>query len=150
MIVNILTIISSIARKYIVAVSGKELPSPKPRIKSEEVLYYPQLGQITINNIPEGTWITTVMDTNSMDPVFDIGHLLILTPITDHSDLIVGDIVNYKQEGTGYDSIIHRITKITIKDGVRHYECKGDNCVKADPYDLIDGNIKYLYRGHLV
>ena len=125
----------------------QEIQSPKPRIKSSDIVYSPQTGTITISNLPLGTWLTTVQDTNSMDPVFDYGHILILTPVEDYSDLQVGDIVVYQASGS---SIIHRIISITVKDGKRHYRCKGDNCASADPYDITDENITYLYRGHLI
>jgi len=88
--------------------------------------------------------IAEIADTNSMDPVFDIGHNAILLKDFDRSELAVGDVVVYRLYG---GLIIHRIIEITEDEGGRNYRLKGDNNDKPDPYWVRDEHIKYLMAG---
>jgi len=88
--------------------------------------------------------IADIADTNSMDPVFDIGHNVILLKDFDHSQLAVGDVIVYQLYG---GKVIHRIVEITQEAGERLYKLKGDNNPTADPYLIKDEHIKYLMVG---
>ena len=133
--------------------SGAELPSPKTRLKSGDVFHDKGADFIIIKNVPDKAWITTVQDTNSMEPLIDIGDIVFLYPVInglcqpDNDELIVGDIVVYNI-GSG-QNIIHRIVRIFMRDGVRTYKCKGDNLYAEDPFNIIDRDIKYVYRGQV-
>ena len=137
-------LIINITKKF----SSMERPSPHPIIKWQDVKYDRELGVLTISNIPNG-WLTTVADTNSMEPMFDYGDILILLPVKIHDNLQVGDVVVYY---TGAEqSIIHRIRSIKRdKQGWRHYTLKGDNNLFNDAYDVMDGHIHWIYAGHIV
>jgi hypothetical protein len=144
-VIDLLKIIGLLLERFSKRESGRELPSPKIRIKTEDIIYNPQNHTFLIKNVTDGSFHQTVQDTNSMEPVFDIGHRLFIEPIKDYADLIVGDIVWFVNPAGAH--IIHRIVKIQLVDGIRHYQTKGDNCAFRDPYDLIDKDILYLYRG---
>ena len=88
--------------------------------------------------------IAEIADTNSMDPVFDIGHNAILLRDFDRSELTEGDVVVYRLYG---GNIIHRIIHIQEDEGGRNYQLKGDNNPEPDPYWIKDEHIKYLMVG---
>jgi len=117
-----------------------EIPSPRDIVP---------LSDITINIRGAQTTLAVIADSNSMDPLFDIGHNAILTPFTDtipfrKEDLVVGDIVVY-QAGTRF--IVHRIIEITGEGEGRVYKIQGDNTANPDPYMITNPYIKYLVIG---
>lgn len=87
--------------------------------------------------------IAEIADTNSMDPVFDIGHNAILLKDFDHNQLAIGDVIVYQLSSL----IIHRIIDIQEDENGRLYKLKGDNNPRADAYQIRDGHIKYLMVG---
>lgn len=88
--------------------------------------------------------IAEIADTNSMDPVFDIGHNAILLKEFNRTELAIGDVIVYKLYG---GNIIHRIIDIQQDKHGRLYKLKGDNNPKADAYQIRDEHIKYLMVG---
>ena len=143
---RIIEIISVLLNKFAAQYSTKERPSPKNRIKRTDIVQDKETGTITVHGLKPDTWITTVQNTNSMDPVFDIGDYLFLEKVTNYSDLQEGDIIVYSAPAL----IIHRIISINIDtNGERNYTCRGDNCLLSDPYIIKDENVTHVYRGHL-
>ena len=100
---------------------------------------------LTITNIPfADLWITTVADTNSMDPTVDAGHTCILGRITDHSELQVGDVCIYTSP---IGNIMHRIHETGEDENGRWYRFKGDNNRLVDRYRLRDAHITHVLIG---
>jgi len=121
----------------------RELPSPHGYIPRSNVIYNDDTNLLIIKGISK-PWITTVADTNSLDPVIDAGHTAILTGDFKPDDLQCGDIVVYQ---IGASKIIHRIVKVSADSGGRYFMLKGDNNAHADPYRVRDGDITYLLVG---
>ena len=125
---------------------GKErdLPSPRDIIPQRNILYFQDTNRVVISGIKPKVWLTTVQDTNSMDPAVDAGHTCILTSDFRKGDLVDGDVVVY---WNGKQDILHRIIKIEQDSEGRKYTLKGDNCYHADPYIVRDEHIKWLLLG---
>lgn len=138
---------------------GQERPSPGSWMPNEAFGYDPATSIFSIDfkslqtkfrlsQPPLFAW-NAVPNTNSMDPVFDAGHLNILisgaTP-EDHAKLVtalqVGDIAVYSLDGTSY--IIHRIIKISSGK----YSFAGDNnSGVVDKPDVRADQIKFISLG---
>lgn len=118
-----------------------ELPSPRDIIPRADIIYDPSTETLTIKNIKPKVWLTTVADTNNMDPTVDAGHTCLLTTNFKPEDLKVGDVVIY---WNGRQNILHRIIKISQDSKGRRYRLKGDNCFYTDPKVVRDSDIKYL------
>lgn len=125
-----------------------EMASSKIRIKPEQVTI--QNGILYLVGLAEGSYITTVAPTNSMEPNIDDGMIVILEPLQDTEDLIVGDIINYKLpfNYAGFGGAFHRITKIWHDDQGWACNTKGDNPIcKTDPVVVRKEYITGVYRG---
>ena len=72
-----------------------------------------------------------VVATNSMEPKYNIGDLIIIKQ-TPNDKIKVGDVINYISEN-GKDTITHRVIQITEVDGQKYYKTKGDNNNSEDP-----------------
>lgn len=130
-------------------------PDLPPSLYPDETLEIPSprnvvmLGDISLNIQGADVQLAEVADTNSMDPLFDIGHNAILAPFTEHfpyrkEDLSIGDIVVYQ---VGTRMIVHRITEITTDEYGRLYTIQGDNTAHRDPYLIRNQQLKYLMIG---
>lgn len=124
----------------------EEIPSPRDIIKYADMSV--TRDTLVIRGLPTDTIIADIADTNSLDPLIDIGHNCILVPFQDyapyrHADLEVGDLAVF-QVGTKLTS--HRIIEIREDNG-RLYRFRGDNTGSADPYLLRDQHLKYLIVG---
>jgi len=121
-----------------------DVPSPRDVIPRSDIQYSEANKQLTINNIKPSIWLTTVQDTNSMDPTVDAGHTCILTSSYKAEELTVGDVVVYQAPDR---QILHRIIKIEQDSQGRRYTLKGDNNYRKDPYIIRDEHIKWLLIG---
>ena len=116
----------------------KERYSPSDTIKEDQIKVYKNgvyvslkdgndewLVQLDLNN---PSW-STFTDTNSMDPVIDVGAntIRIRTPC---DELTVGDIISYQHE---QGIIIHRIVHIDHDEQGPYFITKGDNNPLSDP-----------------
>ena len=124
-----------------------EKPSPRDIIPRNDIQYSQASKQVTISNIEPEIWLTTVQDTNSMDPTVDAGHTCILTSSYRPEDLVEGDIVVY--EYIPGKTILHRIVKIEQDSQGRKFTLKGDNNYRKDSYAIRDEHIKWLLIGIL-
>ena len=80
-----------------------------------------------------------------MDPLFDVGDVVLGIQQFDKNELQVGDIVIYHN---GYGNVVHRIESITVDSAGRLYRLKGDNPQSTlDPYLVRDSHILYLVVG---
>lgn len=66
-----------------------------------------------------------VVATNSMEPKYNIGDLIIIKQIPINK-IKVGDVINYISENQT-DTITHRVVQITEIDGQKYYKTKGDS-----------------------
>lgn len=113
-----------------------EIKSPGDWVKESEIYVYNDRIVINVDNPIWGTFT----DTNSMDPIIDIGANSLEMKPENPDDVNVGDIISYE---SAYGIIIHRvIEKGWDKDGI-YYIAKGDNNAVADPgkvrFDQIQG-----------
>ncbi len=106
----------------------RDKPSPRGRIKNEQILVYDDEVVLKIKN-PE--W-AIFADTKSMDPVIDSSSKAIEIVPESESELRVGDIVAYKSKYSD-GIIIHRIVDIGNDDDGWYAILKGDNNEQQDP-----------------
>ncbi len=118
-----------------------EVQSPKIRINEGDVNI---LGDSVIfNGLKQGSVIAKIMNTNSMDPVFDNGMLLVLEP-TNFTELIAGDIISYWNSKNLQAEWTHRIESMGI-------DMKGWYCIpKGDNNLFSDGKIRASQVTHVV
>ena len=128
------------------ATPNYELPSPMPRLKFEDMEQLPD-GRFAVRFPPE-TIITSVLDTNSMDPTFDAGMIIFLQLNPDIEDLIVGDIIVYEHPEL---SAIHRISAIGHDSAGWWCKTRASNPLITwdDPVILRKEHVKYLHRGEI-
>lgn len=86
---------------------------------------------------------TTVQNTNSMEPLIDIGHTVLITD--DISGLNIGDIIIFTADER---LIIHSIIEIG-DDGEWYCKTQGLNINSPDPYIIRKSDISYLALGVL-
>ena len=138
--------------------SGRERPSASDILPHSSITQTETYVKIALNktNIAftrsPKIRLSTLADTNSMDPSFDYGHTPILIKGSDAIDqsimidaLHVGDVATYYVAPNR--SIIHRIVKIGKDKQGRYFRFKGDNNNRIDPYIVRDENIAWLLVG---
>ena len=123
-----------------------DVPSPRHIVSQDDISYDKDRHTLTIRGLLPDIWITTVQDTNSMDPTVDAGHTCILANNFNAEDLAVGDIVVAWAEWRGTD-VLHRIIKIEEDEQGRKFTLKGDNNYRTDPGFVRGNDIKWLLFG---
>jgi len=115
-----------------------EMQSPQDHISEDSIHVFEDR---VIIDVEEATW-STFTNTNSMDPILDVGaNGLEMKPKTP-ADIKVGDVVSYKPDSKN-GLVIHRIVA-TGYDGEGWFaRAKGDNNPTVDPgkirFDQIHG-----------
>ena len=120
-----------------------DIPSPRDIIANADIIYSENKQTVTIHGMV-GIWLTTVADTNSMDPVVDAGHTCILTSHFLRNDLRIGDCCVY---WNGSQNILHRIVAINVDEKGRYFTFRGDNTSANDKYKVRDEHVKWLLVG---
>jgi len=126
---------------------AKELPSPFPRLSRN--LAFTQDLQELLQKYYKGSRVARVTGTNSMEPLVDDGHLVMLVPFKDGDvlrDIItlrVGDITEIYRVLDNSPSVLHRVIQ---KSGTGFITTRGDNTVVHDGF-TIDKNIKSFCGG---
>ncbi len=116
------------------------IPSPRVPILESDIVYYPSTETLIIKNLP-GVTISTVQNTNSMEPLLDIGHITINSDAPKYMDTIgIGSVVT-ADIGSG-QRIIHRIVEEAEYEGKKVYGTQGDNLNKPDPYTVYPEQIE--------
>lgn len=115
----------------------KEQPSPYDWIKEENIHIYSDRVIIDVEN-PE--W-AAFADTNSMDPLIDMGVNAIEIVPEKESDIHLGDVVSYESEYAD-GIIIHRVVEIGKDDKGTYFILKGDNNSMKDPGKVRFSQIK--------
>jgi uncharacterized protein (UPF0248 family) len=133
-----------------------EKPSPSDIANDQAVVY--EANKVTFDltqlhipfTLPPKVWLTTVQNTNSMEPVIDFGNVAILLAGSDEANqkimldfIKVGDIVIREKDSK---MVMHRIVKIGT-DGKRYFKTRGDNNYASDGGVFRDDDIKYLLAG---
>ena len=131
----------------ILSVKPKEKISPRDIIKWKQIVWDEAGESISIKGIKGKVLIAGIVDTNSMDGLFDYGHNVLLISDFDKTELEVGDIIVYATTTNDVGMIIHRIVEKGVDGEGIWYKCKGDNNFKKDPYVLREVNILYLCIG---
>lgn len=106
-----------------------------------------QQNQILINEegvfiqIQDAIWVK-YSDSDSMDPLIDTTANGIEIPVTEDTNLEVGDIVSYEAEWN--DNLVsHRIIESGTDSQGEYYILKGDNNLTQDPDKVRKDQIKY-------
>ena len=111
--------------------------SPYDRIKEEQIHVY---DDKIIIDIKDAEW-ATFSDTNSMDPLIDMGaNAIEIIPKTE-ADIHVGDVVSYESEYAD-GIIIHRVIEIGKDEQGTYFVMKGDNNPMQDPGRIRFNQIK--------
>lgn len=110
--------------------SSSDIISPRNRIHEDEIHVYDTHVVLDVN---DALW-STFTDTNSMDPVLDIGANGI--EIVPHypDDIHLGDIISYKTNDETI--VVHRVIKILSDEEGIYYITKGDNNPVIDPVKI--------------
>ena len=119
-----------------------EIPSPLPRIREEDVYYDPKTGTLTIKGLPGGYFVS-VQDTNSMDGLIDVKHLLFMTKNFKLENLTVGDPIMFWKEGK---TVLHQIVFIGEDDKSWFALTKGTNHFFPDFWAVRPADIISLMR----
>lgn len=105
-----------------------EVNSPGNWIGEHQIHVY---NDRIILDIGDASW-ARFTDTNSMDPLFDIGSNALEIKPEEASCLKVGDIVSYRSNALGA-LVIHRIVEINKDEQGVYFVVKGDNNPNKDP-----------------
>ncbi|MEA3429932.1 MAG: signal peptidase I [Nanoarchaeota archaeon] len=138
-IITILIFIFSILVGNVYSQYSGEYEKPSSIIKAEKISPYDHISQdqikvyndkiiITIDN---ATW-ARFTDTNSMDPIIDIGANSIEIKPKSINQVHIGDIISYKSNFMD-GIIIHRVIDIGEDKEGAYFYTKGDNNLIRDP-----------------
>lgn len=86
------------------------------------------------------------VQSDSMEPVFYTGDLLLVKPYDGETDLDVGDIISFRSIENGhYITNTHRIAEVHDVAGTITYSTKGDNTPGYDKNDVVASEIVGIY-----
>ena len=122
---NTIDFVSNIYENVIMEGKGKEKPSPQDHIKESEIKVYDDRVVIERGNM---IW-SKFSDTNSMDPLLDIGHNGLEIIPESPEEIKVGEIIAYDKGDT---RIIHRVVEVGKDNKGWFAIAKGDNNLIAD------------------
>ena len=129
-----------------------EMPSPKKRALDAWVrLADEQDGTttLTVKGLKHYSYVTSVPNTNSMEPLIDEGVLVVNEPVDSVSDLIIGDVITYERPPEfGGGHIIHTIVNISKDSKGWFCETQAANpkITAKDPYKVRANWVKYVLR----
>lgn len=103
-------------------------PSPYDRIKEEQIHVY---HDKVIIDIQDPQW-AGFSDTNSMDPLIDMGVNAIEIVPKSAQEIHIGDVISYESEYAD-GTIIHRVIEIGEDNEGTYFILKGDNNQSKDP-----------------
>jgi signal peptidase I len=98
-------------------------------------------------------WEFDAVLSGSMEPVFNVGGLVVIQPV-DVQTLEIGDAISFKLAGVE-TPICHRIIDIQTKDGIKYFQTRGDANEEADqnlvPLSSVNGKAIFHipFVGHL-
>jgi hypothetical protein len=121
--------------------SSPELPSPSQRINYSDIDIYDDKIVIHVINVTP----VVVTDTNSMDPVMDIGMTMFQIKPKDENDIHIGDIIAAKFPSG--DIVVHRVVSIDWDEQGWYIRTKGDNNNKIDSTKIRFKDITGIHIG---
>jgi hypothetical protein len=117
---------------------SKEKQSPSDWVKENQIHVYEDKIVIDV----EGAMWSRFTDTNSMDPVIDIGSNGIEIRPKTVDEIQIGDVISYKSEYVD-GVMIHRVIDKGEDEKGIYFTVKGDNNSAADPgkirFEQIEG-----------
>lgn len=124
--------------------NGNEIEGPRDRIQDSDIKVRGNSVRVDIRNAKYRNYI----DSNSMDPLIDIGTNTIEIKPKYPKDIKVGDIIAYDVDGYNY-AFVHRVVDIgKDKEGV-YFITKGDNFHQEDPNKVRFKDIQGIIVGIL-
>ena len=112
-------------------VLGVDKDSPFDHVKTNQVKVLQHKVEIDMKNV---MW-WNIADTNSMDPLIDIGTTALSVKPQSEQNIHVGDVAFY-QSLVANRAIVHRVINISSDDLGWYSKFKGDNLEKVDPEDV--------------
>jgi len=103
----------------------------------------PSIKNLGATLLTEGKNIRIKAHGYSMYPAIKPGSLIIIEPITTKGKPVEGEIIAIKRE---QGLIVHRLSRVIIKDGTRYYIARGDSNAYADNC-IISGNSAMMGGG---
>ncbi len=116
--------------------------SPFDHVKDSQVRVLPRKVEIDL----EGVSWWTIQDTNSMDPLLDIGSVALSVEPESEESVHVGDVALYDSL-LAKTVIIHRVIKIGADPQGWYSHFKGDNLEEPDPENVRLPQIKGVVVG---
>ena len=108
---------------------------PSPRVEVEEIWYDEEWQRVIVDDVLPPVSITTVQNTNSMEPLIDIGHKIVWSGNPLYLDnLNEGDFVIRK------DNTCHTIIQIEGD----YCWTQGENSTEPDPTPATREDIKWI------
>ena len=118
-----------------------ELPSPYVSIG--ELSYVGK--QVRINGIEPPVAFAGVAPSNSMDPLIDDGHTVILSGNQKYKDEIdMGSVIGWGSELT---PTLHQVVEINYDNAGWYCRTQGTNNSKVDPFIIRKENIRWVALG---
>lgn len=108
--------------------SNIELQSPQDHIPEDKIHVF---NNKVIIDIEEASW-SKFTNTNSMDPIIDIGANGLELKPSSTSQIKSGDIISYRPEGKS-NLVIHRVIATSHDNNGWYAKTKGDNNPTVDP-----------------
>lgn len=127
----------------------KQYRKPKKNLFETLLLWIPSVAVIVfIVVIQSGIlrYRTMAIGSQSMYPNIKKGDVVVVDQIRkpeEYKNIIVGEVLVFKHDNI---IIVHRVTKITEKDGRLVFNTKGDNNNTADTYDIDQSNVVGVAR----
>ena len=120
-----------------------ELPSPRVKIEPQEINYDEHSEVLSISNVKSPLWVTSVQDSNSMEPLVDIGHIAVLSQDPKYLDALnVGDIIIWEKSDD--ELIIHSIIDINQDESGWYCRTQGLNNSYPDEKKIRKEKVKWV------
>jgi len=118
------------------------MPSPRVDIARTDMNY--SSDELIIRNL-KGVVLSTVQGTNSMEPLIDIGHTIILSNDSKYVDTIdLGSVIIWNYNG---EQAMHSIIEIDSDGDGWYCKTQGLNVTRGDPYKIRKSHIEYVLLG---
>ena len=118
------------------------MPSPRVDLTRENIIC--STKDVTIRSL-KGAIISTVTGSNSMEPLIDIGHTIILSNDSKYVDTLdLGSIIIWNYNG---EQVMHSIIEIDTDGEGWYCKTQGLNVTRIDPYRIRKSHIEYVLLG---
>jgi len=118
------------------------MPSPRVDIAREDIICASK--DVTVRSL-KGVAISTVQGTNSMEPLIDIGHTIILSNNSKYVDALdLGSIIIWNYNG---ERVIHSIIEIDSDSDGWYCKTQGLNITRPDSYRIRKRHIEQVLLG---